>query len=88
MCTEPTVLFTIDRERFTEIVLKDKDLINVLIAEVDEMIESSQSKVLDFIEVKYLIELPTGEKLVGEEAIRASKVSQLLKSTIMTMIVK
>ena len=61
MCTEPTVLFTIDRERFTEIVLKDKDLINVLIAEVDEMIESSQSKVLDFIEVKYLIELPTGE---------------------------
>lgn len=88
VCTEPTVLFTIDRERFTEIVMKDKDLITVLIKEVDEMIESSQSRVLDFIEVKYVIDLPSGETLTGEEAIRASKMSQLLKSTIMTVLVK
>ena len=51
MCTQPTVLFTIDRERFTEIVLKDKELIQVLIKEVDEMIESTQTRVLDYIDV-------------------------------------
>lgn len=41
VCETNTVLFTIDRKRFTEIVLKDKELTRVLITVVDEMIEST-----------------------------------------------
>lgn len=60
----------------------------VLIKEVDEMLESVHNRVLDFINIRYVYDLPKGGKLIGEEAIRASKLSALLKSTIMTLIIK
>ena len=45
-------------------------------------------RILDFIHVQYDIKLPSGAKLEGEEAIRASHLSQKLKNMIMSIIVK
>ena len=52
------------------------------------MAEAGNTRILDFIHERRKIELPTGDYLLGEEAVRASQLSQKLKNVIMQFILK
>ena len=89
VCATQTQIFTIDRDRFTQIVQKDNELFKKLLNIVKKMLESPASDLtLDFIQVKHTIELPTGEIISGQQAIKACELSQKLKNVIMQLIFK
>ena len=88
-CVSACQIFTIDRSRFTELVVRDPKLLRNLLSLVKEMIKAPAiDMTLDFVHVKDRIDLPSGDVLEGEEAQRASKLSQKLKNVIMQAIIK
>lgn len=69
VCTASVHIFTIDRERFTRIVIREGSLVDKLINVVDDLIESpTQDKVCDYIMIRHVWPLPNGFYLHGEEA--------------------
>lgn len=88
-CVTACQIFTIDRKRFTELVVRDPQLLNDLLERVKQQIAlPAIDLTLDFVFVKDRIELHNGEVIEGEEAMRASKLSQKLKNIIMLVIIK
>ena len=88
-CVTACQIFTIDRTRFTELVLRDPKLLRGLLDTVKELIAAPAIDLtLDFVQVKDRIELPSGDVIEGETAMRASKLSQKLKNVIMQVIIK
>ena len=89
ICTTAVTMFTIDRATFTHMVGQHKKLLKRISGVVDTLIESPmQNKILDFIQLKREIVLPNGDKISGEEAMRASELCHKLKNVIMQVIVK
>ena len=68
-CVALCLIFTIDRARFTDLVLRDPNLLRDLLKLVKEMIKAPANELtLDFVQVKEHIDLPSGSILTGEEA--------------------
>ena len=88
-CITSCQIYTIDRTRFTELVVRDPHLLRTLLKTVKEIIKAPAiDMTLDFVQVKDRIELPNGDVITGSEAMQASRLSQKLKNVIMQMIIK
>ena len=88
-CVTSCQIFTLDRTRFTELVVRDPKLLRNLLKIVKELIAAPAIDLtLDFVQVKERIKCPSGELIEGEQAMRASNLTQKLKNVIMQMIIK
>ena len=73
-CETSVMMFTIDRDQFINIVDRDfmlRKRINKLIEGLNE--KGIYSTTLDYIMVQRHIDLPNGGALIGEQAVKASK---------------
>ena len=65
-CVTACQVYTLERTRFTELVMRDPGLLKTLLVVVDKLIESpSIDLTLDFVQMKEIIELPNGKFLEG-----------------------
>ena len=84
ICMSHVIIYSIERTVFTRLVSRDPALMLKLIELQDVLIEKEENDhILDFVQIKQVIELPTGKKLIGDEAARASKLSLKLKNVIL-----
>lgn len=78
------IIYSIERTVFTRLVSRDPALMHELIKLQDELLDKEEhDNTLDFVQIKREIELPTGKKLLGHEAARASMLSLKLKNVIL-----
>lgn len=84
ICVSHVIIYTIDRKLFTQLCTMDVQLMRKLIRLQDELLDKqTEERTLDFIQIKRQIKLPTGKKIFGEEAMRASALSLELKNVIL-----
>jgi len=86
--SKATSLFVISKERFTDVIFSDKNLVEKITKTIDDIVASEKQLSLDYVRVQEQVRHPKRGMLKGAEALKAVRLSLLLKNTIMQFILK